>query len=402
MRLPALLCLFLLLAACADAQRPPDAPPDAPPTRVARDTPSASSEAGTSSHALAAARQRLEQALDTYERIADDGGWATIPDGSLVEPGDTNRQQVSALRARLAATDDLGRAAAEGAVYDADLSAAVAAFQRRHGLAVDSLLGANTRAALNVPAQERVAQIRAALDAWSDLPDIPEGPDARYVIVNVPEFRLRAFEGNREALQMKVVVGAAYDGRATPLFHDTMEHVIFRPYWNVPPSIARDELVPKGPQTLEADGFEIVSHYAPDADVYAMTAANLDRVAAGSLRLRQKGGQDNALGLVKFIFPNKYAVYLHDTPADHLFSDATRAFSHGCIRVERPVDLGAWVLGPKGWDADRVQAAMTDGERQKVVLDDPIPVYIVYLLVYADDSGKVYFLEDLYDEYADV
>lgn len=363
---------------------------------------SAATEAATSSAALNDAHARLREARDRYQHIADRGGWPQVPDGALVEPGDTNRQQVQALRDRLAATESLGGAAPTGDVYDTRLVAALADFQRRHGLVVDSLLGSNTRAALNVPASDRLAQIEAALDAWDNLPPFPEGSEARYVIVNVPEFRVRAFEGDAEVLQMKVVVGAAYDGRETPLFHDRMEHVVFRPYWNVPPSIAREELVPKGPDALASDGFEIISHYAPDAEVYDMTAANLDRVASGSLRIRQQGGDENALGLVKFIFPNKHAVYLHDTPADQLFGDASRAYSHGCIRLEDPVAFGAWVLGPQGWSASRVDQAMQQGSRQKVVLDEQIPVYIVYLLVYADDSGDVYFLEDVYDEYADV
>ncbi len=396
--------LLLFSTACADA--PPAAPPPTPTTSESAAPPEApspeASEAGTSADAMAAARERLRDALDRYRKLADAGGWTTVPEGDLVEPGDTAIDQVGALRERLAATEELGDAAPQGPVYDAALAAALARFQQRHGLAVDSLLGGNTRAALNVPAARRVAQIEAALDHWDSLPDFPTGPEARYVLVNVPEYRLRAFDSGREALEMGVVVGAAYDGRATPLFHDEMEHVIFRPYWNVPPSIARDELVPQGTAALRDKNFEIVSSYDPDATVYDMTAANLDRVARGSLRIRQRGGTSNALGLVKFIFPNQYAVYLHDTPADQLFDEATRAFSHGCIRVERPAELGAWVLGPQGWDEPRVRDAMTSGERQKVVLDEKIPVYIVYLLVFADDSGAVHFLEDIYDEYAEV
>jgi murein L,D-transpeptidase YcbB/YkuD len=176
-----------------------------------------------------------------------------------------------------------------------------------------------------------------------------------------------------------------------------MEHVIFRPYWNVPPSIATEELVPDGPAQLQEEGFEIVSHYAVDATVYDMTAANLQRVADGSLRIRQGPGPENALGLVKYMFPNDYAVYLHDTPADQLFEEADRAFSHGCIRLERPAEFGAWVLGPQGWDEARVRENMTTGDRQRVELDETIPVYIVYLPVWADADGEVHFSQDVYD-----
>ena len=390
---------FLFAALLTGAAPPsPALPPPTPPPAVLADS---TGEAGTSAEAMAAAHGRLRDALGRYEAIAEGGGWPSIPDGPLVEPGDTARAQVEALRSRLAKTDELGPADASGPVYDDALAAALAAFQRRHGLVVDSLLGGNTRAALNVPAAQRVEQIERALAQWDDLPAFPTGPDDRYVMVNVPEFRVRAFEGGREALQMEVIVGETYDGRETPLFHDTMERVVFRPFWNVPPGIAREELVPDGPDALADEGFEIVSHYAADAEVYAMTAANLQRVADGSLRIRQKAGPDNALGLVKYLFPNRHAVYLHDTPADRLFERADRTFSHGCIRLEDPAAFGAWVLGPMGWDEGRVRQNMTEGERQVVTLEEHVPVYIVYLTVYADDEGAVYFLDDVYDEYAD-
>ena len=404
------LCLLFALAltACGDSSADPATASSSGPTPVqppSNDGGDASSSepsdpraanAGMSADSLAAARARLNAALDRYRGIAQ-GGWPTIPDGDLVEVGDSAAAQVEALRGRLAAEDALGGAAASGAVYTPALAAQVAQFQRRHGLAVDSLLGANTREALNVSADERVAQIERSLAQWEDLPEIPTGPGARYVMVNVPEFRVRAFEDGREALQMEVVVGAEYDDRTTPTFADSIEHVIFRPYWNVPPGIATDELVPQGPAALEAKGFEIIAYYDPDAEVYPMTAANLRRVANGSLRIRQTGGEDNALGLVKYMFPNRYAVYLHDTPADHLFDEAVRAYSHGCIRLERPAEFGAWVLGPQGWDESRVRENMNAGEREKVVLDEEIPVYVVYLPVWADESGAVHFSRDIYD-----
>jgi murein L,D-transpeptidase YcbB/YkuD len=370
-------------------------------TQTVPSTPQETTQAATSAQTMDSALDRLQQARERYRRIADAGGWPSIPAGDLVRPGDTAQAQVQALRDRLAATDELAGAAPTGAQFDTRLASALAAFQHRHGLVVDSLLGGNTRTALNVPASRRVAQIDQTIERWDALPEFPTGPGERYVMVNVPEFRVRGFEGGEEAIQMEVVVGETYDGRATPLFHDTMEHVIFRPYWNVPPSIAREELVPDGPRSLSDRGFEIVSHYAVDATVYDMTAANLDRVASGNLRLRQTAGSDNALGLVKFMFPNQYAVYLHDTPADHLFDEADRAFSHGCIRLERPADFGAWVLGPQGWDEARVRQAMNEGGRERVELEQNIPVYIVYLTVYADENGDVYFLEDIYDEYAE-
>ena len=400
-----LLVLALALSACGgDSAATPTASTAGASTEVAdvQNVPAPSSDPtaanpGMSRDSLLTSRERLDGALDRYRQIAGRGGWSTVPGGDLVEPGDTASAQVQALRDRLAATGELQGADARGDVYDGRLAGALAAFQARHGLTVDSLLGGNTRTALNVSAADRVAQIEATLDRWDQLPDFPDGPDDRYVIVNVPEFRVRGFEGNREAVQMEVVVGAAYDGRETPLFHDEMEEVVFRPYWNVPPSIAREELVPQGAAALERKGFQIVPNYNADAEVYDMTARNLQRVANGSLRIRQEGGPENSLGLVKFLFPNQYAVYLHDTPADQLFEEADRAFSHGCIRLERPADFGAWVLGPQGWDESRVRQAMTTGDRQVVDLREKIPVYIVYLPVWADQQGVVHFAPDVYD-----
>ncbi len=396
------LILALTLVGCGDS---PPAPSD---SKSSSDAESASparrvnQSAGSSAQSLQSAQERLQSARERYQSLDSGGGWTSIPAGDLVRVGDTAQAQVQALRDRLGATDELAGASPTGPVLDDALAAALAAFQERNGLSADSLLGGNTRTALNVPASRRVRQIDAMLDRWEDLPDFPTGPDARYIMVNVPEFTVRAFEGGREALQMKVVVGSAYDGRATPLFHDSLDHVIFGPYWNVPPSIATEELVPDGVQALTAKGFEIVSHYATDARVYEMTPANLRRVANGNLRIRQKPGPDNALGRVKFIFPNQYAVYLHDTPADALFDQTDRAASHGCIRLEDPAAFAEWVLGPQGWDAQRATQAMNSGERERVDLDTKIPVYIVYLTVYADDDGHVHFLQDIYDEYAEV
>lgn len=395
------LLFAVALAGCGDSSTSASPEPPPPSDQQTLPTRQVSQDAGSSAQSLQSAQERLQSALERYRSIADAGGWSSIPAGDLVRLGDTAQAQVQALRDRLAATDELGGAASTGPVLDDALAAALAEFQLRHGLTADSLLGGNTRTALNVPASRRVRQIDAMLGRWSELPDFPTGPDAKYVMVNVPEFTVRAFEGGREALQMKVVVGSAYDGRATPLFHDSLDHVIFGPYWNVPPSIATEELVPDGAEALTRKRFEIVSHYAVDARVYEMTPANLRRVANGNLRIRQKPGPDNALGRVKFIFPNRYAVYLHDTPADALFDQTDRAASHGCIRLERPAEFAAWVLGSQGWDEERAEQAMNSGERQRVDLDTKIPVYIVYLTVYADDEGHVHFLQDIYDEYAE-
>jgi murein L,D-transpeptidase YcbB/YkuD len=259
-------------------------------------------------------------------------------------------------------------------VYDSELAGTIARFQVRHGIVVDSALGEETIASLNVPAEDRLTQIAANLERlrW-----LPRTLGTRYILVNVPAFRLQAFDNGTEVLTMKVIVGAEYDGRSTPVFADSMESVVFRPYWNVPEGIAENEIWPKAdedPTFLERNRYEVV-----DGDE--------------GPRVRQEPGPGNALGLVKFMFPNSFSIYLHDTPQGDLFEEDVRAFSHGCIRVEKPAELAQYVLG---WPADSVQQLMEDDRNDRHVRVDPkIPVFIVYLTSYVRD-GELYFGNDLY------
>lgn len=392
----ALMAAFLLLSvsACSDgveSSRQAAAQPSPAPSSSA-----SSRQLSNSDHD---ARDRLTETLARYESIKSEGGWPTLPPGDVLEVGDTS-SQVPTLRRRLAVTGDLpaALASADDSVFSQELAGALASFQKRHGIVSDSLLGPNAREQLNISVNERIAQIKASIDRWDNLPDTL---GSRYVLVNLPEFKLRAFENGDEVLQMPVIVGEEYDGRSTPVFSDSMEYVIFRPYWNIPPSIANEEILPKARGNrsyLVENDYEIVSHYGPDATVYDTYSTSLDRVVSGELRLRQKSGPSNALGLVKFMFPNDLAIYLHDTPADHLFDNVERDFSHGCIRVERPVDLAVWVLQDKPeWTRDRVQRAMQEGDWQRVDLDEEIPVHLVYQTVFVDEDGTVHFREDIYD-----
>jgi murein L,D-transpeptidase YcbB/YkuD len=265
-------------------------------------------------------------------------------------------------------------------LYDLALSSAVKAYQTRHALAVDGVIGPGTRRSMNRSASGRLRQIAANLerDPW-----LPHDRGDRYVIVNVPAFRLHAFDAGREILSMNVVVGAEYGGRSTPVFGDSMAYVVFRPYWNVPASIASRELWPK---------------QRADAGYFARNGYETVNASWGSY-VRQKPGGNNALGLVKFIFPNDFAIYLHDTPSQALFSERVRAASHGCIRVEEPDSLARFVLG---WDLDRIHAAMhTGANNQRVNLAAKLPVYIVYFTAYASE-GKVQFADDIYGQDAAV
>jgi L,D-transpeptidase YcbB len=249
----------------------------------------------------------------------------------------------------------------------------VADFQARHGIAVDGALGAETVQALNVPADYRLAQIAANLERYRWLPHSMGG---RFILVNVPAFRLEAHDSTG-VLEMKTIVGEEYEGRRTPVFADSLETVVFRPYWNITPDIQAEETAPKiaaDPGYMEANNLE---YFQDGADT----------------RIRQKPGPKNSLGLVKFLFPNSFNIYLHDTPQGELFKQDVRAFSHGCIRLEKPDTLAQWALG---WDAERVRAAMQEGkDDQSVKLERKIPVYIMYATVYQRD-GQLYFGNDLY------
>ena len=312
--------------------------------------------------------QQLREKLAEYRKIVSAGGWATIPAGKSLKRGDPETAaRLQALRTRLqaegievpASGDAQGR-------FDASLAAGVAQFQQRHGIVADSQLGSETINAMNVPATFRVAQIAANLERYRWM---PRAMGSKFIRVNVPAFRLEGFENGKKTIEMKVIVGAEYEGRATPAFSDRMEYVVFRPYWDVPPTIAANEFT---------DGIPA------DFDVSQRN---------GAVHLRQRPGPKNALGLVKFMFPNDFNIYLHDTPNDKLFEKDIRAFSHGCIRLEKPSEMAQWVLG---WDAARVREAMESGPNDRTVkLPAKIPVYIGYFTTYMR-NGQLWFGNDLY------
>jgi len=316
--------------------------------------------------------EMLRRKLADYRRIASAGGWQPIPPGKALKRGETDAPaRIAALRARLRAEGYLRSDSAAPNAYDAALAAAVANFQSHHTIGVDSMLGQETVDALNVPATFRLAQIAANLERYRWL---PRTLGDKYIQVNVPAFRLEGFENGKKTIEMKVIVGAEYEGRATPVFSDKMEFVVFRPYWNVTPSIAEKEFFPKYGTSLP-DGYETYTEN-------------------GALRIRQRPGPKNSLGLVKFMFPNDFNIYLHDTPNDELFDKDVRAFSHGCIRLEKPAELAQWVLG---WDAARVHDAMESGPDNRTVnLPRKLPVYITYTTAYMRD-GQLWFGNDLYE-----
>ena len=283
-------------------------------------------------------------------------------------------------------------------LYQQPVIDAVKSFQGRHGLETDGRLGPATVKEMNVPLSWRAEQLRLTLERWRWAPpEFPRPP----IVVNIPEFELRGFGADYEPeIRMRVVVGKAFHHK-TPVFTANLTYVVFRPYWNVPLSIQRNELVPKirrDPDYLAKGGYEVTNGRGTVVTEGAVGDAILARLRSGQLFIRQKPGLKNSLGLVKFMFPNEHNVYLHDTPSVTLFAKSRRDFSHGCIRVQDPVTLAVWVLrGKLGWDRDRVIATMNGAtDNLNVTLDKPIPVLIVYGTAIAPRDGKVYFFNDIY------
>jgi murein L,D-transpeptidase YcbB/YkuD len=270
-------------------------------------------------------------------------------------------------------------------------------FQERHGLDPDGLLNRKTLAALNVPLAKRIKQIEWALERWRWAPMEFETPP---IIVNVPEFRLRAWsDDGKAALAMRVVVGQTY-GHQTPIFSGDLQYVVFRPYWYVTSNIQHDELLPK----VEKDRGYLARNEYEVIDTNGQPLAGkvdddaIAKLLSGDYRIRQKPGPSNALGLVKFMFPNQNNVYLHSTPSQTLFARSRRDFSHGCIRVEDPEALAAWVLREfPEWTPERIHAAMHDeGDATQVNVKHPIPVLILYATAQVDEEGRVHFFDDIY------
>jgi L,D-transpeptidase YcbB len=344
--------------------------------------------------------RRTIQALHTYLELAKEYDGEQLPAiQKTIAPGDSYPGIPQLIRL-LRLVGDLpvdANVPADGTAYQGPVVDAVKNFQRRLGREPDGRISAQTLADLNEPLTSRIRQMQLTLERWRWLPLAYEKSP---IVANIPEFRLRAYDENfKIAVTMNVVVGKAY-GHDTPVFSDTMEYVIFRPYWSVPYSIARAEFLPRiarDPDYLEKKGFEVVNSRQDVVTSGTVTSDVLEQLRASKLFIRQKPGPKNSLGLVKFIFPNNYNIYMHDTPEQEFFSKTRRDFSHGCIRLERPADLAVWVLrNNPGWDLDRVRAAMHGDTTQQVNLAHPIPVLIVYATVIVSEDGVVHFYDDIY------
>ncbi len=344
--------------------------------------------------------RRTIRALQTYIELAkkDDGEQLPAVKKTIV-PGDSY-PGVPRLTRELRLVGDLPADAnvpVDQSIYDGALVDAVKNFQRRLGRDPNGRIDAQTLADLNVPLSRRVRQMQLTLERWRWLPSTYQQAP---ILANIPEFRLRAYDKDfKIGVTMNVVVGKAY-GHDTPVFSETMQYVVFRPYWEVPYSITRAEMIPhilRDPNYLAEKGFEVVDSKQNVVSAGTVTPEMLSQLRAGKLFVRQKPGPKNALGLAKFLFPNSYNVYMHDTPAPEFFAKSRRDFSHGCIRLEKPADLAAWVLRDNpGWTPERIRAAMNGSTTQQVNLAHPIPVLIVYATVIVLEDGVVHFYDDIY------
>ena len=342
--------------------------------------------------------RQLTEALAEYRKIAQLGGWPSIKDGPTLHPGESD-PRVGSLRKLLITTGDLERDSGQGDIYDSATVAAVTRYQQRHGLGDDGVIGPQTLAAMNVPVAERIDQLKLNLERWRwhdrELGDT-------YVLVNIAGFDLKAVRDNSLEVEMRVIVGKLH--HETPVFSDRIRYAEFNPYWNLTPHIARTETLRhlrSDPNYLSEKHIKLFSSWGSDAveldplsiDWQAVPPRQMSRY-----KLRQEPGKWNALGTVKFIFPNKYSVYLHDTPNHDLFSKSRRAFSHGCIRLSDPHAMAVFLLdqGDGSWNRQRVEAIVDSARRTIVNLPERIPVHLAYLTAWHDEAGVLHFNEDIY------
>jgi len=340
----------------------------------------------------------LLRAYRQYGELLAAGGWPKLPAGPKLVKGDRD-SRVGALKRILMVMNDLPSAAgaSDPDFFDEALEDAVKSFQRRHGLEPDGVVGAGTAFALNVPAEERLKQIRANLERWRW---ITRQLGERYVLVNVAGFRVGVYEAGREVLSMPAIVGRTY--RQTPDFSGKLSAITINPAWNVPPKLAREDILPKlrsDPAYLKKKSFRVFENWSERAREIDAAAVDWKQIKEDSLsyKFRQDPGPENALGRIMFLFPNKFDVYIHDTPERWLFSRAVRDFSSGCIRVERPLDLAAYLLrDDPAWAKEKIEEAIDAGETKLIHLRKPLNIHVLYWTAWLGEDGRVQFRQDIY------
>jgi murein L,D-transpeptidase YcbB/YkuD len=342
--------------------------------------------------------QRLRDALTSLRQIARHGAWPIMPPGPSLRKG-MKHIQVPLLRQRLLADGSLTMAMAknDNKEFDQSLSYAVQRFQVRHGLTMDGIVGPKTRTAMNVPIDERIKQIKLNMERWRWL---PRKLGKRYIIVNTAAYNLAAIDNDQILFTMWVVIGK--EQRQTPVINGVMYTIVFNPYWTVPMKLVFEDLIPRqlqNPNYLKRKKIRVMRNLAKNLEVdpekidwQSFTQESFPYV------LRQDPGPDNPLGRIKFLFSNKYEVYLHDTPKRHLFDKSKRAFSAGCIRIENPVRLAEFLLADEpGWDRTRISRAIASGKTRELELKQRTPVYLLYLTSWVGEDDTIYFYDDVYD-----
>jgi len=341
---------------------------------------------------------KLREGLRVYRQIEMGGGWVKVPGGPVMKAGEQGRRVVQ-LRKRLLATRDLeADADREDPHFDKVLEDGVRRFQARNGLEADGVVGPDTLSALNVPVEDRLGQIQVNLERWRWL---PQDLGNCYVLVNLADFKLTVVEAGRTVMDMRIIVGKDY--RRTPVFSGKMTYLVLNPSWHVPTKIARLDKLPlirKAPGYLSREHFRVFEGWGAEAKEIDPETIDWSKVTRGNFKYRlvQDPGPWNALGSVKFMFPNRFDVYIHDTPSRELFQKTVRTFSSGCIRIEKPLQLAEYVLaGDPRWNDEAIMAALKTGQEQTVRLPVPIPVHLLYWTAWMDSSGKVQFRKDIYE-----
>jgi len=336
----------------------------------------------------------LKQVLANYRKIQAEGGWPQVPAGKTLKPGMTT-PRVTTIRQRLVVTTDMPAVSMESSLYDAAVEAGVKQFQQRHGFEADGVVGKGTLAAMNVPIKARIGQLRVNLDRarWV-LHDLPQD----FVVTDIAGFNLLYIRNGQEAWKTRVQVGKTY--RKTPVFRDRIRYIEFNPTWTIPPGILRKDILPKvkrDPQYLQNKNMVVLNQQGKQIDIATIDWSQYPGKGFPYL-IRQQPGPNNALGRVKFIFPNKHSVYLHDTPSKSGFKRAERAFSSGCIRVQNPFHFAELLLADKpGWDRAKIDAVVGSRKTTRVNLSKPLTVMLLYWTAAVDNERRVVFKQDIYD-----
>jgi len=341
---------------------------------------------------------RINHALEKYIQIQEKGGWPRLPANIILKKDDISGH-VLTLRKRLEITGDLV-AVNKGdlSLFDAELEEAVKKFQYRHGLVVDGVVGPKTLAALNISVETRIKELLLNQERIFKLFDTNID---RFILINIPAYELKVIENSREVLKMKAIVG--HTGSKTPVFQDELEYIVFNPTWRIPIRKTVRDIIPiikRDPAYLERKNIRVFDGWGEDAKELSPEEIDWDSYNLNNfdLMLEQAAGPENELGRIKFMFPNQYLVYIHDTPDKELFAYNERAFSSGCIRVEKPLDLALYCLKDQaGWDLNRIISVIDKAEPEEVYLEEPIPIVIVYWTAWVDEAGLIHFRRDIYN-----